>query len=45
MGTEVVAVQHLLDEALAAAVDRAVDPALLQGASLEQLLPPTGGGN
>ena len=30
VGGEAVAVQHLLDEALAAAVDRAVDPALLQ---------------
>ncbi len=30
VGGEAVAVQHLLDEALAAAVDRAIDPALLQ---------------
>ena len=39
VGSEATAVQHLLDEAQAAAVERAVDPAVLQPAALERLLP------
>ncbi len=43
MGGESTAVQHLLDEAQAAAVERAVDPAVLQPAALDKLLPADGG--
>ena len=39
MGSEATAVQHLLDEAQAAAVERALDPVVLQPAVLEKLLP------
>lgn len=38
-GSEATAVQHLVDEALTAGVERALEPALLQSAALDRMLP------